>query len=168
MWKTVQSKGGIARLVQLVIDMKVWWSSTYLMLHRTEGKKTVRAWQIFYHLYSFFYSLSTPLLMNYTGMRQILPSATRYTSSNWLGTCWHVSRSPSDIYIIQSCSNLGKTNFISMPTMHNKLFHPTKHQLFTWRYLLLKLFIGHGCLVLNVQSMSNLKCAEEVVSKIMS
>lgn len=42
MWKTVQSKGGIAKPVQLIIDMKVRWSSTYLMLHRAEGKKTVR------------------------------------------------------------------------------------------------------------------------------
>ena len=41
MWKTVQSKGGIARPVQLIIDMKVRWSSTYLMLHRAERNKTV-------------------------------------------------------------------------------------------------------------------------------
>jgi hypothetical protein len=41
MWKTVQSKGGIAKPVQLIIDMKVRWSSTYLMLHRAEANKMV-------------------------------------------------------------------------------------------------------------------------------
>jgi hypothetical protein len=41
MWKTVQSKAGIARPVQLIVDMKVRWSSTYLMLDRAERNKTV-------------------------------------------------------------------------------------------------------------------------------
>ena len=63
MWKTVQSKGGIAKPVQLIIDMKVRWSSTYLMLHMAKEKKMVSTQYIFYCSYSFFYSLSTPLLM---------------------------------------------------------------------------------------------------------
>jgi hypothetical protein len=41
MWKTVQSKAGVARPVQLVLDMKVRWSSTYVMLDRAERNKTV-------------------------------------------------------------------------------------------------------------------------------
>jgi hypothetical protein len=41
MWKTVQAKAGIARPVQLVLDMKVQWSSTYLMLDRAERNKAV-------------------------------------------------------------------------------------------------------------------------------
>ena len=46
--------------------------------------------------------------------------------------------------------------FISMQTMRNKHFCLTKHQLFTWLYLPLKHFIGHGSLVLNVRSTSDL------------
>ena len=41
MWKTVQSKAGIARPVQLIVDMKVRWSSTYLMLDRADRYKMV-------------------------------------------------------------------------------------------------------------------------------
>jgi hypothetical protein len=41
MWKTVQTKAGIARPVQLVLDMKVRWSSTYLMLDRAERNRVV-------------------------------------------------------------------------------------------------------------------------------
>jgi hypothetical protein len=42
MWKTIQSRANIQRPVQLIIDMKVRWSSTYLMLDRAERKKEVR------------------------------------------------------------------------------------------------------------------------------
>jgi hypothetical protein len=41
MWKTVQAKGDIARPIQLILDMKVRWSSTYLMLDRAERNKAV-------------------------------------------------------------------------------------------------------------------------------
>lgn len=40
MWKNVQSKAGVARPVQFVLDMKVRWSSTYLMLDRAERSQT--------------------------------------------------------------------------------------------------------------------------------
>jgi hypothetical protein len=46
MWKTVQTKANIWQPVQLILDMKVWWSSTYLMLDQAERKKDVR--NIFY------------------------------------------------------------------------------------------------------------------------
>ena len=40
-WRTVQSKAGIAKPVQLILDMKVRWSSTYLMLDRAERNRAV-------------------------------------------------------------------------------------------------------------------------------
>lgn len=40
MWKTVQSEAGVTSPVQLILDMKVRWSSTYLMLVRAEQNKT--------------------------------------------------------------------------------------------------------------------------------
>jgi hypothetical protein len=49
MWKTVQSKAGIARPVQLIVDMKVQWSSTYLMLDRAEQYKTVSTHDFLHH-----------------------------------------------------------------------------------------------------------------------
>jgi len=39
MWKTVQTKANIQQPVQLILDMKVRWSSTYLMLDWAERKK---------------------------------------------------------------------------------------------------------------------------------
>ena len=42
MWKTIQTKANGGRAVQLILDMKVRWSSTYLMLDRAERKKDVR------------------------------------------------------------------------------------------------------------------------------
>ena len=41
MWKTVQKKASDGKLVQLLLDMKVRWSSTYLMLDRAERNKDV-------------------------------------------------------------------------------------------------------------------------------
>ena len=38
MWKTIQVMAGIARPVQLLLDMKVRWSSTYLMLDTSQKK----------------------------------------------------------------------------------------------------------------------------------
>jgi hypothetical protein len=41
MWKTIQTKAKDPNPVQLILDMKVRWSSTYMMLDRAEGKKEV-------------------------------------------------------------------------------------------------------------------------------
>src|ERR1700679_3597792 len=42
MWRTVQIKANNGPPLQLILDMKVGWSSTYLMLDRAERKKDVR------------------------------------------------------------------------------------------------------------------------------
>jgi hypothetical protein len=42
MWKKIQTQANNGRPVQLILDMKVRWSSTYLMLDRAERKKEVR------------------------------------------------------------------------------------------------------------------------------
>jgi hypothetical protein len=43
MWRTIQIKANSMPAVQLILDMKVRWSSTYLMLDRAERKKNVRS-----------------------------------------------------------------------------------------------------------------------------
>jgi hypothetical protein len=43
MWRTIQIKVDVMRPMQLVLDMKVRWSSTYVMLHRAESLKEVTA-----------------------------------------------------------------------------------------------------------------------------
>jgi hypothetical protein len=43
MWRTIQIKADVKRPMQLVLDMKVRWSSTYVMLHRAESLKEVTA-----------------------------------------------------------------------------------------------------------------------------
>jgi hypothetical protein len=55
MWKTVQSKAGNPRPVQLLLDMKVRWSSTYLMLDRAERNKAVSTSEFINCWYSFFF-----------------------------------------------------------------------------------------------------------------
>jgi hypothetical protein len=42
MWKTIQTKVDSGHAVQLILDMKVRWSSTYLMLDHAERKRDVR------------------------------------------------------------------------------------------------------------------------------
>jgi hypothetical protein len=41
MWNTIQTKANNTLPVQLILDMKVRWSSTYLMLDRAERRKDV-------------------------------------------------------------------------------------------------------------------------------
>ena len=43
MWMTIQTKASSIPAVQLILDMKVRWSSTYLMLNHAERKKNVRS-----------------------------------------------------------------------------------------------------------------------------
>jgi hypothetical protein len=39
LYRNVQTKGGVSQPTQLLIDMKVRWSSTYIMLNRAEMNK---------------------------------------------------------------------------------------------------------------------------------
>jgi len=50
MSKTIQSKAHIVNPAQLILDMKVQWLSTYLMLHRAEQKKEVSTLLSFEHV----------------------------------------------------------------------------------------------------------------------
>jgi hypothetical protein len=43
MFRTIQQESGVSTPEQLLIDTKTRWSSTYLMLHRAETNKEVRA-----------------------------------------------------------------------------------------------------------------------------
>jgi hypothetical protein len=84
MWKTIQIKANSQQVVQLILDMKVRWSSTYFMLDRAERKKDVR--NIFtkndQSLSLFFYSVSTHLLMNFDGKNKTPLSVIRFVSSD--------------------------------------------------------------------------------------
>ena len=42
LYRTVQIKAGVSQPTQLLIDMKVRWSSTYVMLNRAESNSEVR------------------------------------------------------------------------------------------------------------------------------
>ena len=55
MWKTIQIKENSPKVVQLILDMKVRWSSTYLMLDRAEKKKDVRNKILMMNQSSFFF-----------------------------------------------------------------------------------------------------------------
>jgi hypothetical protein len=43
MWRTIQIKVDNGHLTQLILDMKVQWSSTYLMLDHAEKKRDMRS-----------------------------------------------------------------------------------------------------------------------------
>ncbi|KAG6871411.1 hypothetical protein C0995_004884 [Termitomyces sp. Mi166 len=38
-WRTIQMKASVAKPIQLILDMKVWWSSTFWMLNRGDRNK---------------------------------------------------------------------------------------------------------------------------------
>ena len=40
-WKTIQIKASHKQVVQLILNMRIWWSSTYMMLDQAEQKKEV-------------------------------------------------------------------------------------------------------------------------------
>jgi hypothetical protein len=39
LYKQVQTKAAVVSPTQLLLDMKVWWSSTYVMINRAESNK---------------------------------------------------------------------------------------------------------------------------------
>ncbi len=59
--------------VQLILDMRVWWSSTYLMLDHTKKKKDVHSKFYFYLItyvhHLFFCSALMLLLMCFDGKK---------------------------------------------------------------------------------------------------
>ena len=83
MWKTIQIKANSQKLVQLILEMKVWWSSTYLMLDWAERKKDVRNIFLRNDLSSLFFfgSVLMLLLTNFDGKNKILLSEIRFASS---------------------------------------------------------------------------------------
>lgn len=83
MWRTVQIKANNGSVIQLILDMKVRWSSTYLMLDRAERKKAVRtkvASDNSYSLFTFFCSVLINLLMNCDGKKLTPQSVIRCVS----------------------------------------------------------------------------------------
>src|ERR1700733_15956099 len=91
MWKTVQARAGIARPVQLILNMKVRWSSTYLMLDRAEHNQTVSTYRPSYYDNSCFYSILIPLLMNCVGKKPTVQNMTRFVHSNWIAMSGRMS-----------------------------------------------------------------------------
>lgn len=86
MWKTVQSRAGNPRPVQLLLDMKVRWSSTYLMLDRAERNKAVSTY-VHMNLSTIGIHFFSPLIflsMNYAGKRLIFRNVTKSVHSNWI------------------------------------------------------------------------------------
>src|SRR5258708_38779724 len=84
MWRTIQLKANNVRPLQLILDMKVRWSSTYLMLDRAERKKDVR--NKFYRRTMFTLCLCSVwmhLLMSFDGKNMTLQSVTRYVNGSY-------------------------------------------------------------------------------------
>ena len=50
LYRTIQMKAGVSSPTQLLIDMKVRWSSTYIMLNRAECNKQVQYHNTFFFL----------------------------------------------------------------------------------------------------------------------
>jgi len=82
MWKTIQAKAQVAHPVQLILDMKVWWSSTYLMLDWAERNQKAWNTSVFarFTANKIAHSILKVLLMNYTMRSRIPWNVTNYTS----------------------------------------------------------------------------------------
>jgi hypothetical protein len=87
MWRIIQIKADNGSVLQRILDMKVRWSSTYLMLDRVEKKKDVRCEfqtkiSITHTFRLGFGSLSMLLLMNFDGKNKTLPNVIRFGNSS--------------------------------------------------------------------------------------
>lgn len=148
MWKTIQTKANTGRPVQLILDMKVRWSSTYLMLDRAERKKEVCI-TIFSKDYDSPFvsrSASTLLSMNFAGKSKTLRSVIKSVSSSSQVGSGRVSAHFLDcsVYVTVSSTYQSLTVVTSMRTMPNKPFRPRIPQRFTSQSQLLRPFTGHG------------------------
>lgn len=136
--------------------MPVRWSSTYVMLDRTEKMKPVCAMSLTLTWHWCFVSLSTLLYMNLVFESLTLQSMQKLTSWGstmmsgnkwsyshpflWCVMCWYVS-------LVTDC-------LLSMLTMHSRVSRLIKAQPFSLHCQLSKPCIRLGCLILRVQSMS--------------
>lgn len=85
MWKTIQTKANNGvRPLQLILDMKVRWSSTYLMLDRAERRKEVRnKFQVNdQYLLFIYFSALIPLLTSFDGKNKTLLNVIRFVNSS--------------------------------------------------------------------------------------
>ena len=84
MWKTIQIRANNGPPVQLILDMRVQWSSTYLMLDRAERKKDVCSKFQMKDQYSLFVLCSVLMLlsMSFDGKNKTLPNVIRFMNSS--------------------------------------------------------------------------------------
>ena len=84
MWKTIQIKANSSKVVQLILNMKVWWSSMHLMLDQAEKNKDVHNKILMNDQPSFFFlcSVLMLLLMSFDGKNTTLLSVIKFVSSS--------------------------------------------------------------------------------------
>jgi hypothetical protein len=82
LFRTLQTRKGIDQPVQLLIDMKVRWGSTYVMLNRANSNKKVIAFYQFMHC-SWIMLMPLSLSMNlFTNLVFVLRASKR--AKNWM------------------------------------------------------------------------------------
>jgi hypothetical protein len=106
MWKTIQVRANspnVVQVVQLILNMKVQWSSTYLMLDRAKRKNDMHnkfhGWLVLNDSswLFFFGSVLMLLLMSFDGKNQTPLNVIRFVSSSSWVRSGHRSR-PSLVY----------------------------------------------------------------------
>lgn len=162
MWKTIQLKANSElRPVQLILDMKVRWSSTYFMLDRAEKKREVRRklkFNLIIHLWtsqcvdSFVDDLRWE--ERDSAKRDKLREL-KLTSEEWARVTTFLgllSVRLTFIYVYALISN----TLISMQTTRSRRSRLRKSQLFILRSQPWKLFTRRGTIEQSVQNTSRL------------
>jgi len=139
LYRTVQTKAGVSHPTQLLIDMKVRWSSTYVMLNRAESNKKVRV-LYYYIIQMFILSLILTIACRHVRI-QDGPARAWFakTSKDWFPEiiiCWMEARRPIrrssfSMLLFYKISYLFLPSLLSMQMWLNKHFLRNKVQLST-------------------------------------
>jgi hypothetical protein len=156
----IQIKMNDRVVLQLILDMKVRWSSTYLMLDRAERKKQVhhnsKAKIVIYHLFSQSVDAFVDELRweEQDSSKRDKIRELKLTTEEW-------ARVNIFLDLLSVCLSLSSTYnslmYFSMPIMPNKPSHLTKSRSFIWQFPHSRPFTGHGLLGLTVQNTSRLR-----------
>lgn len=129
MYRSVQTKAGVSQPTQLLIDMKVRWSSTYIMLNCAETNKEVRIsychtsthWCLLSALAHWYFCIRDRSSRAWLG--KTCQDRLSSTLSWWMDTCRPIHWSSFSTRVSNLCVLTSYVNLFSIPMSHSKHSH---------------------------------------------
>ena len=140
LYRTVQTKAGVSHPTQLLINMKVRWSSTYVMLNRAESNKKVHVWYCYVIQMLVILFLILTIACRHVRIRDRSARAWFAKTSKdwlpeiiiyWMEACRPIHRSSFSMLLFYKISYLFLPSLLSMQMWLNKHFLQNKVQLST-------------------------------------